>query len=173
MKPFRLFGLLALLLTAACKKDAEPQPTKTDYLTGTTWKDSQTLLQLNTVVGTQTSSSPNTYQFSRDGKVIQTSSTSVVTTGTWQFASNETQLTLNMGSKPSTVELFELTKDRLNFGVRYGQTEIQQAFNGGGPNASIIQVLVLSAGSFTFPAGTNIPAAQLTNMQFSTLAVPR
>lgn len=169
---------LALLLTvAACKKDQDKEPSKTDMLTTGTWKDSQETLQLNSTTGTRTpaASSVSTYQFGRDGKLTVTPASGPASTGTWAFANNETQLTITKGSSTSTFEVFELSKSKLTYGYRYDQAQIQAATSSSGSGTTSGQVLLallLSASYFTFPAGTaTIPTPQLTSVQWSTTAV--
>lgn len=169
---------LALVLTlAACKKDKDKEPSKTDVLTTTTWKDSQETLQLNGTTGTRTTAagSANTYQFGRYGKVTVTPPSGTASSGTWAFVNNETQLSITSGSTTTTYEVFELTKDKLSFGYRYNQAQIQTAVaGGGGTEGQMIRLLIFSAGGYTYPAGTpTTPAAQLTSMQWGQTVVPK
>jgi hypothetical protein len=177
LKPLALLPLAALLSLGACKKDKDKEPSKTDLLTNTTWKDSQEFLQLNGATGTRNTAagSVNTYQFGRDGKVTVTPASGPATSGTWAFASNETQLTINNGSTSTTYEVFELSKDKMSFGYRYNQAQVQQAVaGGGGSEGQLIRALILSAGNYTFPVGTpTTPAAQLTSMQWGQTVVPK
>jgi hypothetical protein len=172
-----LLPLAALLVFSACKKDKDKEPSKTDLLTGSTWKDSSEFLQLNSSTGTRTpaASDINTYQFSRDGKVTVTPASGRPETGTWSFANNETQLTITNGTDTGTYDLIELSKDKFSYGFRYNQTQIQTALGGGGGTQGQLLVLILlSANNFTFPGGTpTTPASQLTSVQWGTTAVPR
>ncbi|RTQ45814.1 hypothetical protein EJV47_23560 [Hymenobacter gummosus] len=175
--PATLLPLALLLSLAACKKDEDKEPSKTDNLTNTTWKDSQDFLQLNGATGTRATAagSVNTYQFARDGKLTVTPPSGPASSGTWAFASNETQLVINNGSTSKTYEVFELSKDKVSFGYRYNQTQVQQAVaGGGGSEGQLIRGLILSAGGYTFPAGTpTTPAAQLTSIQWGQTVVPK
>ncbi|MBO2010805.1 lipocalin family protein [Hymenobacter negativus] len=176
MKAIPFLLLSGLLFTAAgCKKDKENAPSKTAMLSGVTWKESSQTMTLNGVAGNYTPSAANTttYQFAANGTLTVTDGTSAPETGTWAFANNETQIkTTGAGNNPQTFELFELSSNKLAFGVNYNQTQIQTAL---APNSGdILPYLILSAGNFTFPANTpTVPVAQLTSFRYQSNCVPR
>lgn len=171
---------LALVLTlAACKKDKDKEPSKTDILTSSTWKESQETLKLNSYLGTRATPANNadTYQFTRDGKVTVTPASGTATTGSWALVNNETQLTISnsASSTTETYEIFELTKNSFSIGVRFTQAQIQTAVAGGTSTESqFLRLLMLSAGGYTYPPSTpTIPPTQLTSMEWGFTMVPK
>lgn len=172
-----LLPLALLLSLAACDKeeDKDKEPSKTDLLTANAWKDGEETLQLNGNTGRRTPSaaSTNTYQFGRDGKLTITAPDGTTSTASWAFAGNETQLTITRNGGSNTFDMVELSNNRLAYGFRYNQAQVQQALSGGA-NAQLLTLLLLSAGYYTFPAGTpSIPTPQLTSVHWTTTAVPK
>lgn len=172
MKLLRLLLLPALLLGAAgCKKDSENSPSKSAQLTAVTWKESSTSLVINGVEGKQNiaPADADTYKFTSDGKVAVTSGTTT-TTGSWALANNDSQLVITPSSGPAqTYELFAVDGSNLSYGYSFSQAQVQSAVNGQTPAGvppGLISLLILSAGNFTFPPNTNIPANQITSMQY-------
>jgi len=169
--------LLSSLLVAAvgCKKDKDPEPSKTALLTGTTWKESSQTMTINGVAGAYTppAASSSTYQFAAGGTLTVTEGSAAPQTGTWAFANNDTQLRITRpGNPPQSFEVFELTNNKLSFGFNYTQAQVQAALAPG--STDILPLLILSAGSFTFPAGTpTVSLAQLTSFRYQTNLVPR
>ena len=185
MKNLRLLLLPAVLAVAtACKKDAETAtpaaPTKTALLTAVTWRESSSSLVINGTEGTQATAagSADSYKFGTDGKVAITPASGPATAGTWALTGNDTQLVITPASGPAqTFQVYTLTANSLSFGVAYTQAQIQASLAGqpvaGVPNG-LITLLLLSAGGYTFPAGTPaINANQLTSLQTRTNLVPR
>jgi hypothetical protein len=182
MKPIRPLLILCvlLLLVGGCKKEKDKEPSKTDLLVAHSWKDQNQTLRLNATEGTRTPATADVgfYQFGRDGKVTLgpangTGAPGTTSTGTWSFGANESQLLITLNGSTETFELFELADSRLVFGYSYNQTQIQQAVNNMN-NTTTLTLLLLSAGSFTFPAGTaTIPTSQLTSVVYKFNTVPR
>jgi len=181
MKNFRhlLFLCALLFAVASCKKDKDkdPAPSKTDLITAKTWKDQSESLRLNTSEGTRTiaATDAESYQFGRDGKVTTTSASGTTSSGTWAFANNETQFTITNGTNTTTFDIFDLSATSFSYGYSYNQSQIQQALGGGGgTSGQFLVLLLLSAGNYTFASGTpNIPAAQLTSVQWKANTVPK
>lgn len=157
MKILRYLLLPALLLTlAGCKKKEDtPAPSKAALLTAHTWKESTTSLVINGYEGTTASTGTETISFTSDGKLLETKQGSTTPTqdGTWQLASNDTQLVLTPTTGTSTTyQLFDLTATKLSIGFAYDQATIAQRVAASGSND--VKTLLLAAGSFTFPANT-------------------
>jgi hypothetical protein len=176
MKAFPLLLVCSLLFASAgCKKDKDNAPSKTAMLTGVTWKESSQTMTINGVAGTYTppASDITTYQFGSDGKFTITDGTAAPQSGTWAFANNETQIkTTGAGNPSQTFEVYELSSNKLSIGVNYTQAQIQTAL---APNSGdILPYLILSAGGFTFPAGTpTVSTSQLTSFRYQSNLVPR
>ncbi|UOQ71469.1 hypothetical protein [Hymenobacter cellulosilyticus] len=180
MKPLHFLLLFSLLLVAGCDKDDNDQaPSKAGQLSAVTWRESSSSLVVNGVEGIQTISatSADTYQFGTDGKVAVTKPGGIVTTGTWALAGNDTQLTVTLGGQTQTQQIFALTATGFSLGAAYTQAQVQAALAGqpvaGVPNG-LISLIILSAGNFTFPAGTPpVNANQITSLQLRTNLVPK
>lgn len=176
--PFLLLPGL-LLTVVSCKKDKENEPSKTAMLTAVTWRDNSTSLVLNGTEGTQTTptATAGSYKFTTDGKVTYTTAGGAATNGTWALQNNDSQIVLtglSNGSTSSTYQVFTLAANSLSIGYSFDQAQIQAAVAGTSGSNSLIPLLLLSAGSFTFAAGTpTIPAAQLTSLQYKTNLVAR
>jgi hypothetical protein len=104
-----LFLLVLVVAFSGCKKDSESSLSKTDMLTGTTWKLSKfsVVAPGTTVTVDYTSLLPsclkdNVTNFSKDKKYTvkegatkcSTSDTDLVEEGTWAFSSDEKKLTM-------------------------------------------------------------------------------
>ncbi|GAB3587557.1 lipocalin family protein [Hymenobacter daeguensis] len=175
MKNLRYLLLPALLSVAAsCKKDNE-SPSKTAMLTGVTWKETSQTMTINGVAGNYTPAAADvsTYQFGSDGKLTITEGTAAPQTGTWAFTNNESQLTLTGAGNPTqTFTVFTLTSGSLSFGLDYNQAQVTAAL---APSSTdVLRLLILGAGSFTFPANTpTVTPSQLTSFRYQTNLVPR
>ena len=144
-------------------------------LTGVTWKEASQTMTINGVTGNYTPApaGTTTFQFASNGTLTVTEGSAAPETGTWAFANNEAQIkTTGAGNSPQTFEVFELSSNKLSFGVNYSQAQIQTAL---APNSGdVLPLLILSAGGFTFPANTpTVPLSQLTSFRYQTNLVPR
>jgi hypothetical protein len=187
MKPLPIFSRFllpvlcgSLLSLTACKKDSEgTTPSKTAQLTAVTWRENSSSLVVNGVEGTQTTpaASADSYKFTTDGKLVVTEAGGAVTNGTWALANNDSQLTLTMNGQTQTQEIFALTPTSFSSGFSFTQAQVQTALAGqpvaGVPNG-LITLLILSAGGYTFPAGTpTVNASQITSLQARINMVPK
>jgi hypothetical protein len=175
MKPIHYMLLPALLSVAvSCKKDNE-SPSKTAMLTGVTWKETSQTMTINGVAGNYTPSAANlsVFQFASNGTLTVTEGSGSPQTGTWAFANNETQIkTTGAGNADQTFEVFELSSNKLAFGLNYNQAQVQAAVAPGSNN--VLPFLILSAGNFSFPANTpTVPLAQVTSFRYQSNFVPR
>lgn len=175
--------LLALGLLAAatgCKKDNDASPaTATTLLTGTTWKDTGYSLVINGVEGTQAPTDNYVWQFTSDKRLTLTDAQNKMQTATWALANQDTELALTSPGKTTpdiTYGVLVLTSSRAALGYRFTQAQIQADVNGqaipgtlpgGQPIASgTAKALLLSAGSFQFPAGTpTLAPSQVTSLE--------
>lgn len=100
-----------------------------------------------------------------------------VSNGIWAFASGESQLVVTLSGQTQTQQIFALTATSLSAGYSFTQARVQAAVAGqpvpGVPNG-LIGLILLSTGSFTFPAGTPpLNANQITSLELRTNLVPR
>lgn len=175
MKTLRFLLVPALLLSAAgCKKEKDAEPTKTALLTAKTWRESSSTLVVNGAEGVQNTPTANasTWKFSTDNKVTVTKPNNTTSTGTWALAENDTKITLTLNGQTQTQQIFTLDANNFSAGFSFTQAQVQAAINGqsvpGVPNG-LITLILLSAGGFTFPAGTPaINANQITSLQLRT-----
>lgn len=180
MKLLQLLLPGLLLVAAGCKKDDDDKaPAKSAQLTAVTWRETSSSLVVNGAEGTQATpaASASTWQFSSDGKVVVTRPNSTTSTGTWALAENDTRLTLTLDGQTQNQQIFTLTGTSLSAGFSFTQAQVQTALAGqpvaGVPNG-LITLLLLSAGGFTFPAGTPpLNASQITSLQVRTNLAPK
>lgn len=132
-------------------------------------------MTINGVAGNYTTPAADvaTYQFASDGKLTITEGTASPQVGTWAFANNDSQLVISGGGNPSqTLSVFTLSSGNLSFGQEYSQTQVTAALAPG--STDILRFLILSAGSFTFPANTpTVTPSQITSFRYQTNLVPR
>lgn len=170
--------LLLLALGAGCKKDnASPTPSNTALLTGPTWRTADVRLIINGVEGVYTPPARDLTdtKFTADGKYTSTpASGGPATTGTWAFASNETQLvqTPANGAAADPFQLYKLTSTDLSLGYSFTPAQIQHALNNNNtsPTATdqLILTMVLASSTFTFPGNASpvSSSTQITSLGF-------
>lgn len=180
MKISHFMMLISLLLVAGCNKDDDDKaPSKAAQLTAVTWRESSSSLVVNGVEGTQTTpaATADTYKFNSDGKVVVTEANGTATNGTWALASNDTQITVTLGSQTQTQQIFTLMATSFSSGYSFTQAQVQAALAGqpvAGVPSGLITLIILSAGGFTFPSGTPpLNASQITSLQLRTNLVPK
>jgi len=172
--------LLLITAVAGCKKDsAAPTPSNTALLTGPTWRTADVRLTINGVEGmyTPTAGSLTDLKFTTDGKYTSTpASGGTASTGTWAFASSETQLieTPTNGTAPPAYQIYTLSSADLGLGYSFTQAQVQHALNNNNTSPTstdqLILALVLSSSAFTFPNNTPpvSSSAQITTLGFRT-----
>jgi hypothetical protein len=169
---------LLLAVMAGCKKDsATPTPSNTALLTGPTWRTADVRLTINGVEGVYTpaANSLTDTKFTADGKYTSTPvSGGTASTGTWTFASNETQLveTPTTGQASDPFQIYKLTSTDLSLGYSFTQAQVQHALNNNNTSPTVTDQLILgmviSSTTFTFP--NNAPpvssSTQITSLGF-------
>jgi hypothetical protein len=124
MKPLQLIFALSLMFTTAlissCSKDDDPILSRLELLTQKPWK-----LKSTTIVGIGSSppesySADDIYTFNADGTYLfdegptkEDPSDSQTTSGTWEFAEDETVIKLSYGGLTLNQEIVELTSTTL------------------------------------------------------------
>jgi hypothetical protein len=184
MKPLKFLRLLVLpsllVFAASCdKNDDDNSPSKAAQLTAVTWRESSSSLVVNGVEGTQTVpvASADSYKFSSDGKVVITEAGGTATNGTWALTDNDNQVALTVGGQTQTLQVFTLSATNLSVGTSFTEAQVKASLAGQtvpGVPTGLISLLVLSAGSYTFPLNTpTINANSITSLQVRTNMVPK
>ena len=126
---FNKISLLALVVAvsfSSCKKD-EATKSKTELLTGTTWKVGKSTALGIDVTPTQACSKDDITNFSTDKKMTvkegatkcSSSDPDLISQGTWAFSSDEKQLTITEDGDATTYTIKSLTSSECKLSIDF------------------------------------------------------
>ncbi|TYZ06927.1 hypothetical protein FY528_16790 [Hymenobacter lutimineralis] len=152
MKTFRHYlVLIGLLLTvAACKKDKDNEPSRTDMLTSKGWLLNDMNMRVNGVTGTYTvpADEQYTYRFTSDGKGTMEEADGTNENLTWSWQNNQEVLRVTSSGDTYDFQVFTLSKSSLSVGFQLNQQQIKDDANAGGGTLLYFALLYQA---FTFP----------------------